>query len=78
YLGDQKKDHVGEVLFLGFEPDIVRFYYPMTPPVKEAVEGVYSRLAWLVGYGGFSQNLAVPCGGFALPGLPNPSPSPCG
>ncbi|HHH3213771.1 TPA: hydrogenase maturation peptidase HycI, partial [Enterobacter hormaechei subsp. xiangfangensis] len=27
---------------------------PMTPPVKEAVEGVYSRLAGWVGDGGFS------------------------
>ncbi|NQD86128.1 hydrogenase maturation peptidase HycI, partial [Enterobacter hormaechei] len=29
------------------------FYYPMTPPVKEAVDVVYSRLAGWVGNGGF-------------------------
>ena len=36
------------------QPDIVGFYYPMTPPVKAAVEEVYSRLAGWVGDGGFS------------------------
>ncbi len=53
YLVDQIKDDVGEVLFLGIQPDIVGFYYPMTPPVKEAVDVVYSRLAGWVGDGGF-------------------------
>ena len=53
YLVDQIKDDVGEVLFLGIQPDIVGFYYPMTPPVKEAVEVVYSRLEGWVGDGGF-------------------------
>ncbi|EGS2006846.1 TPA: hydrogenase maturation peptidase HycI [Enterobacter roggenkampii] len=55
YLVDQIKGDVGEVLFLGIQPDIVGFYYPMTPPVKEAVDVVYSRLAGWVGNGGFSQ-----------------------
>ena len=54
YLVDQIRDDVGEVLFLGIQPDIVGFYYPMTPPVKAAVEEVYSRLAEWVGDGGFS------------------------
>ncbi|ENF9938229.1 hydrogenase maturation peptidase HycI, partial [Enterobacter hormaechei] len=49
YLVDQIKDDVGEVLFLGIQPDIVGFYYPMTQPVKEAVDVVYSRLAGWVG-----------------------------
>ena len=53
YLVDQIKEDVGEVLFLGIQPDIVGFYYPMTPPVKAAVEVVYSRLAGWVGKGGF-------------------------
>ncbi|MHA1092785.1 hydrogenase maturation peptidase HycI [Enterobacter ludwigii] len=55
YLVDQIKDDVGEVLFLGIQPDIVGFYYPMTPPVKEAVEEVYSRLAGWREDGGFSR-----------------------
>ncbi|MNC76332.1 Hydrogenase 3 maturation protease [compost metagenome] len=44
YLVDQLKDDVGEVIFLGIQPDIVGFYYPMTPLVKEAVERVYESL----------------------------------
>ncbi|MNY51953.1 Hydrogenase 3 maturation protease [compost metagenome] len=55
YLVDQIKDDVGEVLFLGIQPDIVGFYYPMTPAIKAAVEVVYSRLAGWVGDGGFAQ-----------------------
>ncbi|MGS6211447.1 hypothetical protein ACVGWY_04705, partial [Enterobacter intestinihominis] len=43
----------GEVLLRGIQPDIVGFYYPMTRPVKEAVDVVYSRLAGWVGDGGF-------------------------
>ena len=34
YLVDQLKEDVGEVMFLGIQPDIVGFYYPMTQPVK--------------------------------------------
>ncbi len=39
YLVDRIKDDVGEVLFLGIQPDIVGFYYPMTPPVKRRWRG---------------------------------------
>jgi hydrogenase 3 maturation protease len=45
YLVDQLKEDVGEVIFLGIQPDIVGFYYPMTQPVKEAVARVYQQLA---------------------------------
>jgi hydrogenase 3 maturation protease len=55
YLVDQIKDDVGEVLFLGIQPDIVGFYYPMTPAIKAAVETVYSRLAGWAGDGGFAR-----------------------
>jgi hydrogenase 3 maturation protease len=44
YLIDQLKEDVGEVIFLGIQPDIVGFYYPMTQPIKDAVEVVYARL----------------------------------
>ncbi|MBV8045156.1 hydrogenase maturation peptidase HycI [Pluralibacter sp.] len=53
YLVDQLKEDVGEVIFLGIQPDIVGFYYPMTPKIKEAVALVYSRLAGWTGNGGF-------------------------
>jgi hydrogenase 3 maturation protease len=54
YLVDQLKDDVGEVVFLGIQPDIVGFYYPMTEATKAAVETVYQRLADWVGNGGFA------------------------
>lgn len=47
YLVDQLKEDVGEVIFLGIQPDIVGFYYPMTQPVKEAVAGCIS--SWQAG-----------------------------
>jgi hydrogenase 3 maturation protease len=53
YLVDQLKEDVGEVIFVGIQPDIVGFYYPMTPNIKAAVETVYSRLAGWEGNGGF-------------------------
>ncbi|STM16653.1 hydrogenase 3 maturation protease [Escherichia coli] len=36
YLIDQLKEDIGEVIFLGIQPDIVGFYYPMTQPIKDA------------------------------------------
>ncbi|HEY1847011.1 MAG TPA: hydrogenase maturation peptidase HycI [Buttiauxella sp.] len=54
YLIDQLKEDVGEVIFLGIQPDIVGFYYPMTDAVKAAVETVYQRLANWEGKGGFA------------------------
>ncbi|MEB5920748.1 hydrogenase maturation peptidase HycI [Franconibacter daqui] len=53
YLVEQLQDAVGEVLFLGIQPDIVGFYYPMTEAVKRSVEDVYQRLANWQGSGGF-------------------------
>ena len=55
YLVDQLKDDVGEVIFLGIQPDIVGFYYPMTQPIKDAVATVYHRLAGWEGHVGFSE-----------------------
>lgn len=54
YLVDQLREDVGEVIFLGIQPDIVGFYYPMTDPVKRAVDTVYDRLAQWTGHGGFA------------------------
>ncbi|HAV2020612.1 TPA: hydrogenase maturation peptidase HycI [Citrobacter koseri] len=58
YLVDQLKEDVGDVIFLGIQPDIVGFYYPMTPLVKEAVEVVYQHLEGWQGNGGFEQLVA--------------------
>lgn len=53
YLVEQLRDDVGEVIFLGIQPDIVGFYFPMTEKIKEAVAVVYQRLAGWEGNGGF-------------------------
>lgn len=55
YLIDQLQEDVGEVIFLGIQPDIVGFYYPMTQPIKDAVERVYQKLNGWQGSGGFAQ-----------------------
>ncbi len=51
---DQLKEDVGEVIFVGIQPDIVGFYYPMTQPIKDAVNIVYQRLEGWQGNGGFA------------------------
>ena len=56
YLIDQLKEDIGEVIFLGIQPDIVGFYYPMTQPIKDAVETVYQRLEGWKGNGGFAHS----------------------
>ena len=55
YLADQLKCDVGEVVFLGVQPDIVGFYYQMAEKVKEAVETVYESLAERDGVLGFGE-----------------------
>lgn len=59
YLIEQLKEDVGEVIFLGIQPDIVGFYYPMTEPIKDAVAEVYRRLNDWQGFGGFAPLEAV-------------------
>jgi len=54
-LIDELKEDAGEVIFLGIQPDIVGFYYPMTEKVKAATEVVYQRLEGWVGDGGFAR-----------------------
>jgi hydrogenase 3 maturation protease len=55
YLIDQLKEDAGEVIFLGIQPDIVGFYYPMTEKVKAATEVVYQHLEGWTGDGGFER-----------------------
>lgn len=59
YLIEQLKEDVGEVIFLGIQPDIVGFYYPITQPIKDAVAEVYRRLNGWQGLGGFAPLEAV-------------------
>jgi len=54
YLIELLRTDVGEILFLGIQPDIICFGYPVTGAVKKAVSLVYHRLAGWTGNGGFS------------------------
>ncbi len=44
YLVEQLQDDVKQVIFVGIQPDIVGFCYPMTEPVRHAVEDLHRRL----------------------------------
>ncbi|MTC61394.1 hydrogenase maturation peptidase HycI [Providencia rustigianii] len=53
FLIDQLKEDVGEIIFLGIQPDLVGFYMPMNDKVIAAVEQVYQALPAWNGLGGF-------------------------
>lgn len=53
FLIDQLKEDVGEIIFLGIQPDLVGFYMPMNNKVVAAVEQVYQALPTWEGVGGF-------------------------
>ncbi|MTB44495.1 hydrogenase maturation peptidase HycI [Providencia sp. wls1950] len=53
FLIDQLKEDIGEIIFLGIQPDLVGFYMPMNDKVVAAVEQVYQALPTWEGLGGF-------------------------
>ncbi|ASN86545.1 hydrogenase maturation peptidase HycI [Pectobacterium versatile] len=55
FLIERLKETVPDVIFLGIQPDIVGFYYPMTEKVRQAVETVYHQLTEWEGNGPFAQ-----------------------
>jgi hydrogenase 3 maturation protease len=44
FLIDQLKEDIPQVTFIGIQPSVVSFAFPMTEAVKLAVESVYLRL----------------------------------
>ncbi|CNK07199.1 hydrogenase 3 maturation protease [Yersinia mollaretii] len=54
FLIDQLKEDIREVIFVGIQPTLVAFYFPMTDIVKQAVEIVYQQLPHWQGDGGFA------------------------
>lgn len=54
FLIDQLKEDISEVIFVGIQPTLVAFYFPMTDVVKQAVEILYQQLPHWHGDGGFS------------------------
>lgn len=52
FLIDQLREDIAEVIFLGVQPDVVMFYFPMTEKVTQAVQVIYQRLSiWDSGEG---------------------------
>ncbi|HGM5488784.1 TPA: hydrogenase maturation peptidase HycI [Serratia fonticola] len=52
FLIDQLREDIDEVIFLGVQPDVVMFYFPMTEKVMQAVNVIYQRLSiWDTGEG---------------------------
>ena len=52
FLIDQLREDIDEVIFLGVQPDVVMFYFPMTEKVTQAVHVIYQRLSkWDSGEG---------------------------
>ncbi|MGE4799492.1 hydrogenase maturation peptidase HycI [Yersinia hibernica] len=54
FLIDQLKEDIPDVIFVGIQPTLVAFYFPMTDIVKHAVEILHQRLSDWQGDGGFS------------------------
>ncbi len=52
FVIDQLKEEIPEVWFVGIQPDVVAFYFPMTEPVTQAVNRLYQRLEQWQGDGG--------------------------
>lgn len=47
FLIDQLKEEISEVFFIGIQPDLMAFAFPMTQAVSDAVDTVYqSLLRW--------------------------------
>lgn len=44
FLIEALREFVSQVEFLGIQPDVVAFGFPMSPPVRNAVEQVYRAL----------------------------------
>ncbi|HSD83065.1 MAG TPA: hydrogenase maturation peptidase HycI [Anaerolineae bacterium] len=44
FLIEALKEFVPRVHFIGIQPDVVAFAYPMSPPVRQAVDAVYEQL----------------------------------
>ncbi|TDR79675.1 hydrogenase maturation peptidase HycI [Paludibacterium purpuratum] len=44
FLIERLREEIDEVLFLGVQPDVVAFYFPMTPKIDTAVRALHARL----------------------------------
>lgn len=53
WLIQQLREDIPEVTFIGIQPDVVAFYYPLSEKVKAAVAEVHAHLPGWQGDGGF-------------------------
>ena len=44
FLIQQLRDDIAQITFIGIQPDVVAFYYPMSPAVEQAVNRLYQLL----------------------------------
>lgn len=55
FLIDQLKNDIPEVIFVGIQPALAAFYFPLSAEVERAVEQIYQRLANWQKNGGFQK-----------------------
>lgn len=53
FLIDSLKEDIPEVIFIGIQPALVAFYFPLSQEVEQAVDQIYRRLAGWRENGGF-------------------------
>ncbi|RLM23892.1 hydrogenase maturation peptidase HycI [Brenneria alni] len=55
FLIEQLQQDIPEVIFIGIQPALVAFYYPLSAEVEQAVDLIHQRLAGWQGNGGFQR-----------------------
>lgn len=53
FLIEQLQEDIPDVIFVGIQPALVAFYFPISAEVEQAVEQLYQRLSDWQGNGGF-------------------------
>lgn len=44
FLMQQLREDIPQITFVGIQPDVVAFYYPMSPAVEQAIRRLHQRL----------------------------------
>lgn len=53
FLIDQLRSDIPEITFIGIQPEVVAFYYPIGPAVTQAVNNLHQRLSHWSTHGGY-------------------------
>ncbi|QJW53695.1 Hydrogenase 3 maturation protease [Serratia plymuthica] len=54
FLIDQLRADIPDITFIGIQPEVVAFYYPIGPAVQQAVKTLHQRLCHWQAHGGYS------------------------